>query len=345
MYPQCLGLWYDLKKKYMFWELLDMRTCSSTKSMGKTYMFWSLWVWDSFDLSAVWEAILPQTGRPGVCQGWVGIGVFCSSNSLLQMPSRLQRHTLDWSQSRCKVDTYFVVRQGGMGKTPTQIDVGCLMLRCCGSSTSIWTGCIANIKGCDQSLLGSVLSYLTIYKMSHLGTEVENMAVIFANIKRRYAEAQTSTRFSSIVPNMYKHAPFPLLRGKAAEIKDLIPIMAIVAIDYLDPTSEYDELVLKLLKTSAYADQLLYENQDSFFLAGGAFGELQGQHCAIQHSFGGTWSKISCSCCCPLELYCEESYVISHRRPSSFAESCSDLELRGRELFGSNSPTNSIMQD
>ena len=122
--------------------------------------------------------------------------------------------------------------------------------------------------GVDQNLLGSTLAFLTTYKMRELGSEADNMHVVWNQIKETYEEALTPSRFSIIVPNMYKHDPFPLLRGKAAEIKDLVPIMAVVARAFLDPTVEYDALVLKALETSAYADQILYENKDHFFLEG-----------------------------------------------------------------------------
>ena len=66
-----------------------------------------------------------------------------------------------------------------------------------------------------------------------------------------------------------------MLRGKAAEIKDLVPVLATVAQEFLSPDLEYDRLVLKALQTSAYADQVLYEQKDKFYLAGVALEKLQ----------------------------------------------------------------------
>ena len=111
--------------------------------------------------------------------------------------------------------------------------------------------------------------------MKDLGTEAQNMGVVFGRIKERYREDKTRNRFNKIVPNMYKHTPFPMLRGKAAEIKDLVAVMGYVADEFLNADLDYDALVLRALRTSAHADEILAEQKDNFFLEGQALARFK----------------------------------------------------------------------
>ena len=107
--------------------------------------------------------------------------------------------------------------------------------------------------GSDSYFLGSLLSWLTEKKKIPLEH-------VWEDIKNGYALQRTSSRYTSLTANMFKRgkAPFPHLKGKASEIKGLMPVMLLICSQkYLNPDDYVDKLILKSLEQSVAIDKLL----------------------------------------------------------------------------------------
>ena len=116
--------------------------------------------------------------------------------------------------------------------------------------------------GVDSYFIGSVLSYLIDMKMTD--TPQNNLSRLWNDIKVMYAQQKTSTRFSCLTLTMFragKH-PFPCLKGKAGEIKSLIPILVEVTRAYL-VDSDFEKLMYEGLLQSFAIDQCLAESGTS----------------------------------------------------------------------------------
>ena len=122
--------------------------------------------------------------------------------------------------------------------------------------------------GIDQRVLGSVL-YLMVFQLGMAGP-VETMGQIFANIQAYYREHGVSTRFGNIKISMFvnptsPHADYPKLKGKANEIRHLIP--ALLAVWEAWPKGEdiMWELVTALLTMSTQLEEVV-NSHDGFLL-------------------------------------------------------------------------------
>ena len=113
--------------------------------------------------------------------------------------------------------------------------------------------------GADSYFLGSILCYLVDYKLP--GKPKENLALLWSEIQEGYKMLKTSTRFSCLTLSMIRAGknPFPCLKGKAAEVKGLVPVLARVTRQYLNDT-DLERLMYKGLMQSMAIDQCLTEN-------------------------------------------------------------------------------------
>ena len=112
--------------------------------------------------------------------------------------------------------------------------------------------------GSDQSFLASVMRYLT----HHTGgpsTPDQKLTLLLTEMKVEYKRMKTTTRYNKITHNMI-HPPskqLPQLKGKAAEIKDLVPVIAVILRRRMDPNNEQERDMVDGLDASARIDQTL----------------------------------------------------------------------------------------
>jgi hypothetical protein len=78
--------------------------------------------------------------------------------------------------------------------------------------------------GLDKVLLGSVLWLLVNWVLP--GNDLEGkMSLVWADIDRIYKEQDTAHRYSNIMTTMFSGTSTPKLKGKAADIKCLVPVL------------------------------------------------------------------------------------------------------------------------
>ena len=113
--------------------------------------------------------------------------------------------------------------------------------------------------GIDSYFLGSLLSYLIEMKLPN--NAKANLSLLWSEIVVQYKELNVPTRFSCITKNMIQAGknPFPHLRGKASEVKWLIPVLVKVVEKYLNDNA-FEKLIYKGLLLSWAIDQCLNDN-------------------------------------------------------------------------------------
>ena len=114
--------------------------------------------------------------------------------------------------------------------------------------------------GVDSYYIGSVLSYLIDMKLP--GSPQENLTRLWSEIKAGYAAHKSATRFSCMSLSMFRagKSPFPQLKGKAAEVKNLIPVLADILSNYL-VDNDFERLMHTGLMQSLAIDQCLAETK------------------------------------------------------------------------------------
>eukprot|EP00971_Amphidinium_carterae_P341682 6480621-Amphidinium_carterae.1 len=112
--------------------------------------------------------------------------------------------------------------------------------------------------GLDAYYAGSTLEYLIKHKLGD--TVSSNLLTVTRAIKDLYKLRRTSSQFNCITVQMIhsKDQPFPHLKGKAAEIKHLMPILAEYCTSVLGP-AKHEQLILKGLQQSEAIDAILTE--------------------------------------------------------------------------------------
>ena len=92
--------------------------------------------------------------------------------------------------------------------------------------------------GIDKSFAASVLKNLTHHVLT--GTDQENLTTVVRKIKAEYKKRRTQTRFNTITRTMiHGKAKLPQLKGKAAQIRSLIPILATIWRSNMDDQETY----------------------------------------------------------------------------------------------------------
>ena len=113
--------------------------------------------------------------------------------------------------------------------------------------------------GVDAYYAASIMLYIVEWKLT--GEATENMKTLWNAIKLAYQQLKSPSQFSVINLNMIRpgSSPFPCLRGKAAEIKHLIPALERVASQFLDKSHMTEGLMIKGLQMSRAIDGCLQE--------------------------------------------------------------------------------------
>ena len=102
--------------------------------------------------------------------------------------------------------------------------------------------------GIDKPMLGSTLYVLVHYILP--GSVEENLAVVWGDIESFYAELGTENRYGHMRQTMFHTKSQPKLKGKAAEVCDLGPVMVKVWEKHMNPNLQIHQKILVVLKGS-----------------------------------------------------------------------------------------------
>ena len=113
--------------------------------------------------------------------------------------------------------------------------------------------------GTDAYYVASILVYLVDFKMGEDATA--NLNTLWAAIKGAYRELRSTSQFGSLTLAMFRAggSPFPCLKGKASEIRHLVPALERVSTMFLDRANPQEHLMIKGLQHSRAIDACLSE--------------------------------------------------------------------------------------
>ena len=121
--------------------------------------------------------------------------------------------------------------------------------------------------GVYMYFFGSVLKYLTHHIMD--GDPDINIETLYSQIKQLYSDYDITSRFNDLRVSMYwngESGEFPVLKGKAAEVRNLVKPLLVVAHKYLAKTSPTNKIILKQLEMAVRIEMILdtYKNDYVF---------------------------------------------------------------------------------
>ena len=102
--------------------------------------------------------------------------------------------------------------------------------------------------GIDKPLLGSVLWVLIHHILP--GTVEENLAEVWDDIQEAYEDLDTENRYGHMRQTMFHTKSQPKLKGKAAEVKDLGPVMVRVWRKHMNGNLAIHQKILVVLEGS-----------------------------------------------------------------------------------------------
>jgi len=100
--------------------------------------------------------------------------------------------------------------------------------------------------GIDKPLLGSTLYLLIHYVLP--GTVEGNLQVVWGHIQIEYDRQDTENRFGHMRQSMFTTNSQPKLKGKAAEVKDMGPVMLEVFRKLHNPNLAIHQKILIVLE-------------------------------------------------------------------------------------------------
>ena len=117
--------------------------------------------------------------------------------------------------------------------------------------------------GVDAYYIGALISYI-VDRGDRAGA-ADRLEDLWGRIQEAYGRHQPSSRFNSLTFGMFRPggAVFPHLRGKASEIRGLVPVMEDVCLYYLDTGVHLENLMLKGIQQSALIDKILRRTSGS----------------------------------------------------------------------------------
>ena len=117
------------------------------------------------------------------------------------------------------------------------------------------------------------------------GTPEENLATVFDTIQAIYKRDNVNNRYRVLTMRMIggSNTTYPKLKGKAAEIRDLTPVLLEIWQAGMDATNETHVTVKLALETGAKMDALIHDYPDYKFPGGLGvqFRELAFLHCQL----------------------------------------------------------------
>ena len=102
--------------------------------------------------------------------------------------------------------------------------------------------------GIDKHLLGSCLYVLVHYILP--GEPDANLAVIWTDIEHFYEELNSECRYGLMRQTMFTSKSQPKLKGKAAEVKCLGPVMGMGGQTHMNPNLRVQQKILVVLQGS-----------------------------------------------------------------------------------------------
>jgi hypothetical protein len=121
--------------------------------------------------------------------------------------------------------------------------------------------------GTSQYMLGSIL-HLLVYSIMPQ-RPVQNLEALWSDITEEYRRQNIKAQYSSLTLSMFcdpksPRDSYPRLRGRAAEVKWLVPVLNALWAKYRRPGNELDKLVAELLQTQQLVQNLLDESSAEF---------------------------------------------------------------------------------
>ncbi len=110
-------------------------------------------------------------------------------------------------------------------------------------------------------------------------TPQENLQQIWGDINRLYGEMGTENKYWIIRMSMFTTGSQPKMKGKAAEIKDLLPVLVRVWRKYYNAELEIHSKILVILEGSAHMDQILTDHPSDYALPSDVADDLFGTCC------------------------------------------------------------------
>ena len=120
------------------------------------------------------------------------------------------------------------------------------------------------------------------------GTAEENLAKIWGDIVRLYDEFGIQNRYWVIRASMFKNKTQPKMKGKAAEVKDLLPVLVAVWKKYYNRDLDIHRKILVVLQGSFHMDDLLSQHPSDYALPSDVADDLLAT-CCITLS---TWREV-----------------------------------------------------
>ena len=115
--------------------------------------------------------------------------------------------------------------------------------------------------GTDKSFVASSIRALT-HHILPLDSD-KNLAVVWAAVVKEYKRRRTPQRFSKITKNMVQgQKKLPDMKGKAAQIKHIVPVLASVFAKFMDRSNPQHRDILCGLESSARIDSLLSRHKN-----------------------------------------------------------------------------------
>ena len=119
--------------------------------------------------------------------------------------------------------------------------------------------------GIDKILLGSVLWMLIHWVLSpDLGDLEARLTLVWRDIFDIYKRRHTENRYGLIKLSMFTTKSQPKLKGKAAEVRDIGPVLLEVWRKYMNPDMAIHKKIEIMLEGSAHLDFLLEEHKDAY---------------------------------------------------------------------------------
>ena len=94
----------------------------------------------------------------------------------------------------------------------------------------------------------------------------KNLSCIWVDIEEIYQELDTCNKYGQMRMTMFTSKSAPKMKGKAAEIKDLGPVLVKVWKKYYNPGLTIHNKILTILEGSAHLDKILTDHPSDFVL-------------------------------------------------------------------------------
>ena len=136
---------------------------------------------------------------------------------------------------------------------------------------------------------GSVLWMLIHVLLKDYGTPQQNLERIWRDITRLYGEMQVENKYWIIRMSMFNTGSQPKMKGKAAEIKDLLPVLVVVWRMYYNEAKEVERNILTVLEGSAHLDLILTRHPSDLALPGPVADDLVATCCITLSTWYGVF--------------------------------------------------------